>query len=67
MTLADAAKLIKEIKSGKNPLKDNILVDGKSGGVSKYQFMIEAPQQGVEPFYFWVLNMFEKGWMKVVA
>ncbi|MDP4012862.1 MAG: hypothetical protein Q8R00_04635 [Candidatus Nanoarchaeia archaeon] len=58
--MADAAKLEKEFKSGKNPLKDSLLVDGKAGGDSKYTLYIETPQQGVEPYYFWILNMLQK-------
>ncbi len=59
--MADLETVKKAIASGKNPLEENIYVAGDRGADAKYKVYIESPQQGVEPFYFWILSFLQKG------
>lgn len=58
--MADVETVKKALKAGKNPLLENVYVVGDTGGDAKYKVYIESPQQGVEPFYFWILSFMQK-------
>lgn len=58
--MADLETVKKVIASGKNPLIENVYVGGNTGSDAKYKVYIESPQQGVEPFYFWILSFLQK-------
>lgn len=59
--MADLETVKKALATGKNPLIENIYAAGDKGADAKYRAYIESPQQGVEPFYFWILSFLQKG------